>query len=172
MKIWEVPSGTALRLLIEWCVDHEAASHVLVSTQLDSTRVRYLTPAVEQSIRGLFAGCQVERFLATAWPANRLTSHVARIFVSTLDRQLIDRMCALGRSLEDWRHVGDPPLPEDVCLFRPGRTAPALVSCTHHGDAWIVSTKGGRLPGATRSDYSLEDLMIPDGEYFCDLVDT
>jgi hypothetical protein len=167
MAIWDISSSTPMRSLVDWCFDHEAVSHILVSAQLDANRVEYLFPPVEQSLNALFDGYCVESFNATAWPANRLTSHVARIFVSELDRSLADRLCRIGPLLKDWRHNSEPALPEDVCLLRLESNHPALLSCTHHGDAWIVTDNDVNIQGATSSDFSVEELMIPQGRFFC-----
>lgn len=39
--------------------------------------------------------------------------------------------------LSAWTQWHQPPLPEDLCLYRAGDPVPVLVSVTHDGDAWI-----------------------------------
>lgn len=45
--------------------------------------------------------------------------------------------------LSDWKQSNDPPLPEDVCLYREGEAWPVLVSVTHDGDAWLYDDEPG-----------------------------
>ena len=50
-------------------------------------------------------------------------------------------MIATQKYLSGWKQSNDPPLPEDVCLYREGEDWPVLVSVTHDGDAWLFDDK-------------------------------
>ena len=165
MRVWELPVRTPLSKVFEWCREERAVDRLLCSavTRTDNrTKVLALgEPSIENLVVSLFGGRLLERKLVSRWPGTKLSSSKYTVFLASFDPSLIKPMAKLGRRIEDWRHIHEPPLPEDLCLFRQGEEWPVLVSVTHERDAWILSEERPPFCLKTPSDLAPEELLIP-----------
>ena len=121
-------------------------------------------PSIEETVTSLFGSRLLERMLVRRWPGTTLSADKSAVFLVAFDSSLIKSMATLGRRIEDWRHIHEPPLPEDLCLFRQGDDWPVLASVTHEREAWILSEERPPFCLKTPTDLKPEELMIPPAE--------
>lgn len=168
MKCWSLDSSVRFSTVSHWCLSNHQVDRLLVSTRLDQDAPKrgLLAPRVHGSIEQIFAGRIVTTLFATAWPGTELVDHCGLVYVIRFDEDLSMRIAAFQDCISKWTQWHEPPLPEDLCLFREGDELPVLVSVTHEGDAWLVTDRGLTLEGVERAPLSLAQLLIPRGQFF------
>jgi len=124
----------------------------------------FLSPEAVTSARRIFHKRILCERLVHRWPGNISTHHKALVQVIRFDQELADLMSGIGKSLFDWLGSKQPPLPEDLCLFRVNDRWPTLVSVTHERDAWILSRNQPSIERVQESSFSIDELLIPHGD--------
>ena len=104
---------------------------------------REFDPRIEESINEIFGDSVIRAANATAWPGTEVIGHVGRVYVVAFGTTVQRRMIKIQKYLSGWKQSNDPPLPEDICLYRQGDASPLLVSVTHDGDAWLFDDAPG-----------------------------
>jgi len=168
MECWSLDSSIRFSTVSHWCLANYQVDRLLVSTRLDQDAPQggLLAPRVHSSIEQMFVGRIVTTLFATAWPGTELVDHCGLVYVIRFDEDVGMRMAAIEEYISKWTQWHDPPLPEDLCLYRRGDEVPVLVSVTHEGCAWLLTERGMTLEGAERSPLSVAELLIPRGQFF------
>ena len=164
MKAWKLPVRTPLSKVFEWCLQERASDRLLCSATTMADNQTLGKPSVENIVTSLFGTRLIEKKLVRRWPGTTLKLDKSMVFLVDFDSSLIKPMARLGRRIEDWRHVHEPPLPEDLCLFQQGDEWPVLVSVTHEREAWIISKERPHFCLKAPTDLKPDELMIPPPE--------
>ena len=157
------------RELLSWCLEQQSVDRMLVVVRMeqDDKTQAYSTPRnLEQLPRILFGTNVLEDFRASAWPGTELIGHPAHVFLVKFDESVAEVVLRTQPDLSKWRHVGNPPLPEDICLFNSSADTPTLVTVTHEELAWIIAEQDPNLMGVRESNVRVDELVW-DGKYFC-----
>jgi hypothetical protein len=164
---WDVSPRASLSDVLAWCRER-GADRLLVATRLEraSKKPVLLVPAVVESVRRIFGGAVLRETLARRWPGTELIGHSGMVYLIDFTPDVEKRMVAEENDWSAWIDWHDPPLPEDICLFRQGDTRPLLVSVTHDGEAWIFDA--GPLPRslAVKSEIPLPDDLLPPPPFY------
>lgn len=168
MQCWSLAASVRLSDVARWCISNHGVDRLLVSTRFDrgATKRTLLVPEVSDSVERIFAGRIVTSVLATAWPGTELVDHCGLVYVIVFDEDLGKRMASVEDLICNWTQSHDPPLPEDLCLFRQAAKLPVVVSVTHEGEAWVLTDEAVTLPGAERAFLPPGELLIPRGDFF------
>jgi hypothetical protein len=136
---------------------------LLVAARLDTDEVTptLLSPGVDQQVQDLFGPSVLERRYAEEWPGTQLIGHQGVVWTVAYSERLFAPMIAAANLLRSWRHSHNPPLPEDICLFRQGDSLPVLVSVTHEEEAWLITDREVDLPGAEAADAGVLEYIPP-----------
>lgn len=158
-----LPSAT-LNDVLTWCVERRHVDRLLVATRLDcdATQPVLLVPAVEESVARIFGRHVLHETLASKWAGTQIIGYSGKVYLIEFNTEVHERMVALENKWSAWMDLHNPPLPEDLCLFRQGDSMPVLVSVTHDGDAWILDD--GPVPRALASEATIrvpDDLLPP-----------
>lgn len=166
LSCWKLPMDVELEPLLLWCVENRDVNRLLVTARFwRGARGKREGPnaKVVQAMESLFRGRILRRVLARKWPGTEVIGSEAIVFVIGFDAALMKPMVEAAPRLAEWTRWNDPPLPEDLCLYRQGDEWPALMSITHEGDAWVFGTGDLSLTGATPSQLDAEYLGVPMG---------
>lgn len=162
-RCWDVVPGVPMERLLTWCLDIRGADRVLVAAPVDrdSDDLTLLKPAVERRVYGLIGDRLLSAAYCSAWPGTALAGHVGLVWTATFDRTLMRRMVRAQGALSGWKVSANPPLPEDICLYRDGDRFPILVSVSREGDGWLFHR--GRIEEdlAVLADCPLPADLIP-----------
>jgi hypothetical protein len=164
MQSWVLRRGARLTDLLTWSLQMHSVDRLLVTARLthDKKQQSLMKPSVEKAVDSIFGSRILEKKLVSRWPGTKLIGHQGVVYVIAFDDSLIRPMAAAGRLLFDWVHRHDPPLPEDICLFRQGADWPALVSVTHELDGWVFSEEAPAFCKKKPTDFNQVDFMVPD----------
>lgn len=164
IKCWKIGRDQDLRCLLDWCIQHHRVNRLLVVNRLNSQKHERvpLCPEAIQTTERIFDKSIRRKHYALAWPGTELIGHSALVFQISFDRNVLDTIVEVAPQLEMWTHHNNPPLPEDLCLYRIGDCWPTLVSVTHEQDGWIISEGRVEIPGVSKDDPTPDELMIPD----------
>lgn len=156
------------RELLFWCLNQQSCDRMLVVVRMvQGEKGGYSTAReLEELPSALFGSDVLEKFLASAWPGTELIGHAGHVFVVKFDESIAELILRTQPDLTKWLHAGNPPLPEDICLFNSSADAPTLVSVTHEDLFWIISEKKPELTGVRESEVRSEELYWS-GKYFC-----
>jgi hypothetical protein len=110
---------------------------VAVRPYIDRADQTTFDPRVADSVATIFGKCILRAASAKAWPGTELIEHVAKVYVIAFNVDIQEQMIRTQKYLSGWKQSSDPPLPEDICLYRDGDPWPMLVTVTHDGDAWL-----------------------------------
>jgi hypothetical protein len=161
-KCWSINPQQS-RELLTWCLRSQKVDRMLVVVRME----QHATPReLEQGVRRLFGKNLLDDFNATAWPGTELIGHPAHVFVVKVDELIADLIVRTQPDLTKWLHAGNPPLPEDICLFASGADAPALVSVTHEKLFWVIAEQNPKLEGLRETTLRPDELFWQ-GKYFC-----
>ncbi len=160
---WDIDREATISEIGEWCLTHRRVDRVHVVARPDQDLPRKLAePRVEHAVNQIFAGKILESVWAKAWAGTELfRNRAAKVWVIAFDRDVLERMIAAQNSLRQWRHVAEPPLPEDVCLYRIGDSLPTFVSVTHDSEAWLFDPTAGGAHFARPAELPLPSDLIP-----------
>jgi hypothetical protein len=164
MSIWENLGDIHLSEILTWCLENEGVDTLLLTSWQSfgmSGKGEY-TKGVDTKTKSLLGKNLIACFEARGWPGTKLINHKGRVYVSAFDAQLAKKMAKAEDNLFKWINVSRKALPEDVCLFRRGAKAPALISVTHERETWAIAETCP--PGFTAST---EEPYIWHGRYFC-----
>ncbi len=120
-------------------------------------------------VRKLFAPHIVEEFGAIEWPGTRTGGPQAgMVFVVEFTPAVKDLILRVEPDLTKW-HPWKRPLPEDICLFRAGKSHPIFVSVIHEDLAWLVTHKRPQLRGVSEGpgESIWHGCTFVKGPYFC-----
>jgi hypothetical protein len=166
---WQADARVAvLDEIMVWALEHYAVDHMLVALRLIQigNRWRYADPQAGEVFQSQFGPYILTGFQAAQWPGTELFGHPGFVYVVRFNEEVKEVVIRTQPSLAKWQHGENPPLPEDICLFREADSHPVLVTCTHGLDAWLISHEKPELQGFRRSNISPEKLF-PKGKYFC-----
>lgn len=169
LRCWQADARVALLdEIMVWALEHHAADHMLVALRLNQVgnKWRYADPQAGEFFQSQFGSYIVTGFQAAQWPGTELLGHPGFVYVVKFNAEVKELILRIQPSLAKWQHHENPPLPEDICLFREGDAHPALVTRTHDLDAWLISHTKPELQGFTKSNIAPEKLF-PKGKYFC-----
>lgn len=136
----------------------QGADRLLFVTRLWRKRRAWIPDSAEllNSIYGLFNENIIDSYLVSKWPGTRLIGHPGRVFIVKLDRNVVSRIVAEEGRLTGWLQSDEPPLPEDLCVFKSGANWPFMVTTTHEEEGWFFGESNLRLPGLTYSKLTIE----------------
>ena len=169
-KVWGLEtSRDNLLEVVDWCIQERGSNRVLMVVRQEKRKGLWqpIEVGIEERIGEVFGSDMLVSFLASEWPGTQLVGHPARVFIIKVSKRMREQLLGFECRLGSWTHNNSPPQPEDLCLFQEGSAFPALLSCTHEGDAWVLSDTIITLRGAIRSRFKLQDLCIAQGKYFC-----
>ena len=169
LTCWEADARVAsLDEIMNWCLQHHAVDHMLVGMRLDQVgnKWRYHDPEAGEFLQSQFGSYILTGFQASEWPGTRLLVQPGFVFVLTFNEEVKELILRTQPSLSKWQHGEDPPLPEDICLFRETASHPILVTRTHDLDAWVISDKDPKLQGFRKIDIP-PNKFFPQDKYFC-----
>ena len=154
--------------IMRWCLDQHGVDRMLVALRLTQVgnKWRYLQPKAAEFFKSQFAPYILTGFQAAAWPGTELISHPGFVYVLAFNDEVMELTLRIQPSLAKWQDGEDPPLPEDICLFKESASHPVLISRTHDLDAWLISDTDPNLQGFRKSDIPAAQLF-PTGKYFC-----
>jgi hypothetical protein len=138
-RCWDVSRETTLDEISRWCLHERKVDRLIVATRpyIDrDDRLEYDT-RIEESVLRIFGRSIIRSTYATAWPGTELIEHAGKVHVMKFDSDVAQQISNEMNYLSGWVQRSDPPLPEDLCLYREGDAWPVLVSVTHDGDAWL-----------------------------------
>lgn len=138
-RCWDVSSEASIDEISSWCLRARKVDRLMVAVRpyidLDD-RVEF-DARIEESVSRIFGSRILRSTYATAWPGTKLLEHEGKVYVIKFDSDVAQRISHEMNHLRGWVQRNDPPLPEDLCLYREGDAWPVLVSVTHDGDAWL-----------------------------------
>jgi hypothetical protein len=164
-ECWKLRWDAALRPALVWALRDHWVDRLLGVIQLDWRRSK-LVPrhgAVVPSVERIFRGRVLSSWLTSEWPGTVLADDVALVFEAQFDSKLARAAAVEGPRLRDWNNNRENPLPEDLCLFRSGGCWPTLVSITHEGDAWVLSSSEPSIRGLEPWGPASRALLVPRG---------
>ena len=142
-QCWDIDREASFAEISSWCVKRRQVNRLIVSVRsaLDINDRREFDPRIEHSVARIFGKNIIRTTFATAWPGTMLIGHVGKVYVIAFDMRVQRRMSDVKKHLSGWKQSNNPPLPEDICLYREGDAWPVLVSVTNDGDAWLLDDK-------------------------------
>ena len=168
MSVWEVDTGSApLSQILSWGLSQQV-DRMLVSVRLTKRGGEKSSApvGVERRLEKLFGENVLDSLKASAWPGTELTNHRGLIFVIRFNEAVKDIALRAEPELKKWLNTANPPLPEDICLFKTIESYPRFVSVTHEGLAWVLNDKRPKLSGVNKSNLQPQELFFS-GRYFC-----
>jgi hypothetical protein len=154
--------------LLSWCLNKQSVDRMLVIVRIGRQGGRYSTrPDLKQLPVTLFGPNVLEHFRVSAWPGTELVEgHPAHVFVIKFDESIAEVILRTQPDLAKWQHSGNPPLPEDICLFNSSADTPTLVTVAHEEYFWIIAEQKPKLEGVRESKMRVQSLYWS-GKYFC-----
>jgi hypothetical protein len=162
--VWELSWPLSLGEVMDWCILTHGVDRLLAVTEY---RDRMSQAAM---IEALFGDRVIAVIRATAWPGTIRARTPGRVHVVDFDRDLAVRMSSIEDDASRWIHIRQPPLPEDLCLYKDGNAWPTLFTVTHEADAYLISKNGGEFRGSAPPRFWESEEVgehIPDRPYFC-----
>jgi hypothetical protein len=171
---WEADAHAAsLSEIISWCLRHHAVDRMLVALRLHQVgnKWRYSDLAAGENLQSLFGKYILTGFQVSEWPGTQLFGPPAFVYVLTFNEDVKNIILNTQPSLTKWKRGENPPLPEDICLFKESDSNPILVTCTHEPYTWLITDKRPDLQGFRKIKMSPEALFYK-GKYFCRKYDS
>lgn len=144
LRIWQLRPNAHVGPVMEWSLRERGVNRLLVSMMLSEagSRRRPAKPQALQWALREFEGRILGAWATSTWPGVEYRVPEAGLVLEIdFDARLGDVMKGTGRRLADWSSQHDPPLPEDLCLYRAGDAVPAFYSLTHERQYWVVSER-------------------------------
>lgn len=164
------PQRAGVGSVLRWCLDAHQVNRMLVVVRQERWRGgwRPVSPEQHSTTLELFGEFVLSEALCSWWPGT-MTKGAGRVFLLRFDDSVIKVASKVGRRFLAWERGCEPPLPEDICLFKTGASHPVLISVTHEGDAWLLTNKEVGLAHVSNSDYELDDIMrsFSRAKFFC-----
>jgi hypothetical protein len=138
-RCWDVLKDVSVDEISRWCLRARGVDRLIVAVRpyIDRDgRVEY-DARIDESVLRVFGGSIIRSTYAMAWPGTELIENMGKVYVIRFDSNVAQRISNEMNHLSGWVQRGNPPLPEDLCLYREGDAWPVLVSVTHDGDAWL-----------------------------------
>lgn len=168
LTCWEADARVAaLDEITVWALERHV-DRMVVALRLNQigNKWRYAEPKAGEFFQAQFGSFILTGFQAAEWPGTELIDHPGFVYVVKFDEEVREVVLRTQPSLAKWRHNENPPLPEDICLFREADSHPILITRTHDLDAWLISDKEPELQGFRKSNLQPEKLF-PRSKYFC-----
>jgi hypothetical protein len=168
---WEIDvSSVLLQRLLEWCLHYERIDHMLFGIRMciDTKHGRKRVPCKASQIRVAFEhfGKAVDAvYSVRGWPGTEFYSP-SPLLKLTLSTEILNTIVRLGPYLNCWTSRSEPPLPEDICLYREGARFPAVVTVAHEDRSWLITNKNVDLPGTRRVKTPRPSDLIFEGPFF------
>ncbi|HKY27373.1 MAG TPA: hypothetical protein VJM12_05440 [Pyrinomonadaceae bacterium] len=166
---WEADARVvSLSETLRWCLDHHGVDRMLAVLRLTQIGNKwcYDEPKAAEFFESQFSSYILTGFQAAEWPGTILIDHPGFVYVLAFDEEVKEAVLRVQPSLAKWEDGENPPLPEDICLFKESATHPVLVSRTHDLDVWLISDTEPNLQGFIKSSIPPTNLF-PTGKYFC-----
>ena len=138
-RCWDVSREVSFDEISSWCLRAREVDRLIVAVRpyIDRRDRVEFDARIEESVFRVFGSSVIRSTYATAWPGTELIEHAGRVYIIKFDSDLARQISKEMNRLSGWVQRNDPPLPEDLCLYREGEAWPVLVSVTHDGDAWL-----------------------------------
>ena len=165
---WEADARViSLSEAMRWCLDHHGVDRMLVALRLQQVgnKWRYEEPKAAEFFASQFGPYILTGFHAAEWPGTKLIVP-GFLYVLAFNEEVMELALRTQPSLAKWQDGEDPPLPEDICLFKESASHPVLVSRTHDLNVWLISDTEPNLQGFRKSSIALPRLFSS-GKYFC-----
>jgi hypothetical protein len=169
LTCWEANTDEAsLNEIMSWCLKDHSVDRMLVVLRLYQVGNKWLytEPKAGEFFQVNFGSYILSGFQAGAWPGTKLLGAPAFVYVLTFNEEVRQVVLRIQPSLTKWQHKENPPLPEDICLFRESDSHPVLVSSTHDLVAWLLSDKTPDVQGFKKTSLRPSS-FFPKGKYFC-----
>lgn len=168
LRWWEIADFSRSEMIMQWCLREHKVDRALVVVRMERLRGRWRAqvPQVDDNVERMFKGRIVDSFLASAWPGTKLLGPQARVYVFKFGSAELDAIVHTEPRLDKWQHTHDLGLPEDLCLFRDGDSAPVLISVTHETEGWLLTHREVRIPKVKLDTRHLESFVF-EGKWFC-----
>jgi hypothetical protein len=167
LQCWDVDRLTPFAEISSWCLQKRAVDRLIVAIRptLDRENRREFDPRIDDSVSRIFGKNVLRTLSARAWPGTQLIDHIGKVHIISFNTSVQQKMMGTQKYLRGWKQSNDPPLPEDICLYRNGDRFPVLVSVTHDDDAWLFDNN----PSATFVSLAAialpEDLIPPPPDF-------
>jgi hypothetical protein len=160
---WDVNPAATVDEITRWCLDNRGVDRLFVVARPDNDAPgTLLEPRVEAAVAKMFGTKVIRALWARAWAGTELfRRRAAKVWIIAFDEDVRTRMVAVQNSLSGWRHANNPPLPEDICLYRVGDALPTFVSVTHDSEAWLFDSAARNATFAERAELPLPADLIP-----------
>ena len=169
LTCWEADARVvSLSETMRWCMEHHGVDRMLVALRLTQVgnKWRYDEPKAAEFFRAQFESYIVSGFQVIEWPGTILIDHPGFVYLLDFNEEVKEVVLRVQPSLAKWGDGEDPPLPEDICLFKESASHPVFVSRTHDLVAWLISDTEPNLQGFRKSRIPPAKLF-PTGKYFC-----
>ena len=153
---------------MRWCLDHHGVDRMLVALRLEQVgnKWRYEEPKAAEFFTSQFGPHILTGLQAAEWPGTILFDHPGFVYVLAFNEEVMELALRIQPSLAKWDDGENPPVAEDICLFKESASHPVLVSRTHDLVAWLISDTEPNLQGYRKSNIQPAKLF-PTGKYFC-----
>jgi hypothetical protein len=161
LEYWSLPR------ILAFCVETANVDRALLSVRLEKSKGQWhpRDNKSEHFIRQTWPRSILETFIAIDTPGASSPECPAKVFVLKLDKFALLALEKMPK-LSGWHNMDG--LPEDLCLFAEGATAPAFTSITHEGDGFIVSKTSLELDHAELFSSDSKDMGILGDYYYCE----
>ena len=169
LTCWEADAReVSLSETVRWCLEHHGVDRMLVALRLEQVgnKWRYEEPKAAEFFESQFGPYILTKFQVAEWPGTKLIGHPGLVYVLAFNEEVKELVLRVQSSLAKWEDGEDPPLPEDICLFKESASHPVLVSRTHDLVAWLISDTEPNLQGFKKSTIPPAKLF-PTGRHFC-----
>jgi hypothetical protein len=166
LSCWQLLMDVDLEPVLKWCVKTSAVNRLLVVTKFweDARgRTEGPNPKILDAMEFLFSGRILRRVFARKWPGTEVIGSEGIVFVIEFDAALIEPMVQAAGRFADWGYWNDPPLPEDLCLYRHGDEWPAVYSTTHESDIYAIGETGPPIQRTVARPLDADFLGVPTG---------
>jgi hypothetical protein len=140
MNAWAIVSDVHLDPLFAWALDHAGADRILVvCPRWRRGLLRRLVSPSEPVAREILGQALLAEIPTMVWPVTEMLEGPPDLaFVARFGMSEAQAMLARQPLLFSWLQTHQPPLPEDICLFKDGDSLPVFFSTTHEKRAWAI----------------------------------
>lgn len=147
--------------VLRWCQVTHQVDRMLVAVRQERWRGswRPISPKQHSTTLELFGEFVISETLCSWWPGT-MTEGAGLVFLIHFNDSVRKIASRVGPRLVAWERGQNPPLPEDICLFKLGASRPVLLSVTHEGDAWLLTNKRVGIAHVSKAEHELDDIML------------
>ncbi len=121
LNCWEADARVlSLGETMRWCLDQHGVDRMLVAQRLEQVgnKFRYEEPKAAEFFKSEFGPYILTGFQAAEWPGTELIDHPGFVYVLTFNEEVMELALRIQPSLAKWDDGENPPLSEDICLFK------------------------------------------------------